>query len=547
MVRVCLIGCLFLVFGCGNAGTDGDAGIEDGGQLPDADICDSVVCECDTDGDCGAHEVCDATSGPGRVCICAPAYEDNGSGCAFAGAPLAPGFDDPAPWMTSGGAVLDPTADPPATGGDDPGEVTWSGGAICDGSRVLQTFTMPPYGRAEPLAFQVTYRGESETFEARPQLALNEHWVRLPRRFDFFTQSICLGEAGFGGDVEFRVDGHSGFCPAFDAADMLVVDRFEVVRAEDAELECPAPGFVLDGDFEGDGTAWIPIGDASVQDGIGQSGTRAARLQTTTLCVPAFMTGVASLPVSTSMPNQALRFFWNGTTGRVLQVQAADGFVADLTASGEATVSTVCLPPHSQGLARAITFALPIINGPCSDADSRDFVVDTVEVVSEAECGDDPYLLDGDFELAVTGTVPGSWSFGGGGPRGTVGVVAGNAQSGDASLHFTAQQTCAFLSARATIVTPKPDPTGGPALKYFYRVDDNPETSLESRPGNGPLPEGAAGYVEETVCLDPVLATQPQELVFTMQRVGPCDVPFPEEEAFIDNVRVATDAACPSE
>ena len=545
MVRVCLIGCLVLVFGCGNAGTDGDAGIEDGGQLPDADICDSVVCECDTDGDCGAHEVCDATSGPGRVCICAPAYEDNGSGCAFAGAPLAPGFDDPAPWMISGGAILDPTA----TGGDDPGEVRWSGGAICDGSGVLQTFTMPPYGRAEPLAFEITYRNNRESSDARPQLALNERWVRLPRRFDFFTQSICLGEAGFGGDVEFRVDGHSGFCPAFDEADMLVVDRFEVVRADDAELECPAPGFVLDGDFEGDGTAWNPIGDASVQDGVGQNGTRAARLQTATLCSAAFMTGMASLPQSTSTPSQALRFFWKGTTGRILQVQAADGFVADLTASDQATVSTVCLPPHSHGLVRAITFALPITTGSCGEPDLRDFVVDTVEVVSEPECGDDPHLLDGDFELAVTGTVPGSWSFGGAGTRGTVGVVTGNAQNGDASLHFTAQQRCAFLTARATIVVPKPDATGGPTLKYFYQVGDNPETSVTSRPGNGPLPEPTAGYVEETVCLDPALATQPQELVFTMQSSGgPCGDPFlPEEEAFIDNVRVTTDAACPSE
>jgi len=547
-MRVCLIGCLFLVFGCGNdAGAGGDAGIDDGGQLPDADICDSVECECDTDDDCGAHEVCDTSSGPGRVCVCAPAYEDDGSGCQFAGAPLAPGFDDPAPWTTTGGAVLDATA----TGGDDPGEVTWSGDAICDGSRVLQTFAMPPYGRAEPLAFQVTYRGDSESFEARPQLAFNERWVRLPRRSEFFTQSFCLGEAGFGGDVEFRVDGHSGFCPTFAEVDELVVDRFEVVRAEDAEFECPAPGFVLDGDFEGDGTAWSPIGDASVQDGVGQNGTRAARLQTATLCSAAFMTGVASLPVSASMPNQALRFFWTGTAGRVLQVQAADAFVAELTASGEATVSTVCLPPHSRGLARAVTFALPITTGSdgssCGDPDLRDFVVDTVEIVSEAACGDEPYLLDGDFELAVTGTVPGSWSFGGGGPRGSVGVVTGNAQNGDASLHFTAQQTCAFLSARATIVVPKPDATGGPALKYFYQVDDNPETSLESRPGNGPLPKGTAGFVEETVCLDPVLATQPQELVFTMQRIGPCDITFPEEEAFIDNVRVATDATCPSE
>lgn len=549
MTRVCLIGCVFLVIGCGDgASTDEDAGIDDSGiddagPVLDAGICDTFECECEEDDDCAEHEVCDSSSGPGRVCACAPAYEDNGSGCEFAGAPLAPGFDDPAPWTTSGGAVLDGTA----IGSDDAGEVRWSGDAICDSSGVSQTFTMPTYGRAEPLAFQITYRGDSESNEARPQVGINERWTRFPRRDSFFTQTSCLGEAGFGGDVEFRVDGHSVFCPNSDVSDELVVDRFELVRAEDVELDCPEPGFVLDGDFEGDGTAWTLLGDASVQDDIGQNGTRAARLQTATLCSIAAMTGVASLPLPATMASQALRFYWSGTPGRALQVLAADAFVSELTASGEATISTLCLPPHAAGLAREITFALPITGGMCANPDVRDFVVDAVEVVSEAKCGDDPFILDGDFELAVTGTVPGSWRFSGGDTRGTVGVVTGSAQSGDASLRFTAHEQCVFLSARATIVVPKPDATGGPALKYFYQADDNPETTLESQPGNGPLPEGGAGFVEETVCLNPALATQPQEVSFRMQRSGPCGTTFPEEEAFIDNVRVTTDPACPSE
>ncbi|MBW2629389.1 MAG: hypothetical protein JRE45_17475 [Deltaproteobacteria bacterium] len=96
------------------------------------------------------------------------------------------------------------------------------------------------------------------------------------------------------------------------------------------------------------------------------------------------------------------------------------------------------------------------------------------------------------------------------------------------------------------MVVPKPDATGGPAVKYFYQLDNNPGTTLESQPGNGPLPDVTAGFVEETVCLDPALATQPLELGFTMLRNGTCGTPS-EEEAFVDNVRVTTDAACPSE
>ena len=165
MTRICLIGGVLLVVGCGDGASTGedagiddagidDAGIDDAGPVLDAGICDTFGCECDEDDDCAEHEVCDSSSGPGRVCACAPAYEDNGSGCEFAGAPLAPGFDDPAPWTTSGGAVLDATA----IGSDDAGEVRWSGDAICDSSGVSQTFSMPTYGRAEPLAFQERFR-----------------------------------------------------------------------------------------------------------------------------------------------------------------------------------------------------------------------------------------------------------------------------------------------------------------------------------------------------------------------------------------------------
>jgi len=542
MTRACLMGSMFLLIGCGNStAVEGDGGIDDAGAMPDADLCDTIECECNTDGDCGLHEVCESSPDLGRVCACAPAYQDLGGGCQFAGAPLAPGFDDTGPWATSGGAVVDPGA----AGSDDPGEAHWSGDAMCDSSRVSQTFAMPPLERAEPLAFAITYRGQNTVFEARPQVGINGYWARFPRRDAFFTQVSCLGEAGFGGEVRLWIDGNSSFCPSSDSSDQLIVDRFEIVRAEEAGLDCPMPGVVIDGDFEGEGTSWTPLGGASVQDGVGQGGTRAARLRTETLCSTAAMTGTLSLPLPSTMPSQAVRFYWSGTAGRSLQVLVADAFVAELSASGEGTVTSACLPPHTRGLARSITFSIPVTSGMCGDPDVRDFVIDSVEIVSEAKCGNDPFILDGDFELGVNGES--SWRLSGGGPRGTIGVVTGVAQNGSAALRFTAQEQCAFLSARATMVVPEPDENGGPALKYFYRAGNNPETSLESRPGNGPLSEGAAGFVEETVCLAPALATKPQELVFTMQRSGPCGVAFPEEQAFVDHVRLTTDAACPTE
>jgi len=522
----------------------GVGGMGGAGGTGGTDICDTLPCECDTDDDCGEHETCDS-SDAGRLCICVAAYEDTGSGCEFAGAPLAPGFDDAVPWTTSGGAVLDPGAD----GFDDPGVVTWvDENALCDGSSVSQTFTMPPYAAAEPLALELTYNGEEDFLffdEAEAMVAINEKWTRYPGNGAFSTTTTCLGESAFGGDVEFRVEGLTRSCPSNL---QLIVDRLEVVTAANAGLDCPDPGVVRDGDFDGDGTAWEMSGDATVEDGIGQNGSRAGRLQTQTLCSSASLEGLASWPLQSSVANPALRFFWSGTTGRVLDVSVGEFALASFTASGTTSTSTVCLPPSSQGLAQRVSLGIPFTGGSCAAPDVRDFIVDTLEVVSAPDCGDDPYLVDGDFELALTGTVSSGWLLLSNEPWGTVSIVTSDAQSGSASLQLASRQDCFGVSAQATFVVPKPDASGGPALKYYFRVGNNPETETSSTPGNGALPEGGAAFAEETVCLDPADATKPQTLSFTISPGGGlCADTFPEEQALIDNVRVTTDPACPSE
>jgi len=546
MVRFSFFLCCLFLIGCADVVANDGGGIEDAGT--DADICDTVTCECEIDQDCEAHEVCDATSQPGRICVCAPAYEDSGSGCVFAGAPLAPGFDDAAPWTTTGMAVLD--AD--GAGIDDPGEVTWLTGAVCDASSVRQTFTMPPYERAEPLAIEITHQGRGDFYQPRPSLALNEKWSRLPIQFTFATAQRCLGEAGFGGDVEFRIDGDSFGCPSSDGAEELIVDRLEVVRAQDIGLECPDPGGVRDGDFEGNGSAWTGLapadGFAGVEEGIGTGGSRAARLRTATLCSGPSITGVASWPLFSTVASPALRLVWSGTAGRVLRLVSDDFVFAELTATGATGTGVACLPQHMQGTAQELEFALPFTAGTCANPDVRDFVLDDVEIVSEPACGDDPFILDGDFETALSGTIASGWIFTSNEPRGTASVVGGGAQSGNASLLLAARQECTGASAQTTIVVPKPDATGGPALKYYYRVGNNPETTTSSLPGNGALPEGGLDFAEATVCLDPNQATKPLNILFRIDPGGgTCADTFPEEQARIDNVRVTTDAACPSE
>lgn len=551
MIRSWLVGCAMLVVGCGGGantgdgtgglggGTGGMGGVGTGG----VGGCETVTCECETDADCAEHETCDSSS-EGRICVCAAAYEDFGAGCEFTGAPLAPGFDDAEPWTTSGGAVLDAAAQ----GFDDPGVVTWVGEkSLCDASAVSQTFAMPPYSAAEPLVLELTFSGELDppVFDAADAMvAFNEKWTRFPATGSFKTARTCLGDAAFDGDVAFRVDGAVRRCPS---ALELSVDRLEVVRAEGGPLDCPVPGMVRDGNFDGDGSAWAMVGTATVEDGIGQGGSRAGRLRSQQHCETAKLTGLASWPLQRTLPNPALQFYWSGTNGRLLEVNVGNFELARFTASGTTEMSTVCLPPSSQGLAQNVAFRIPRTSETCDKPDVRDFTIDTVEVVSAPDCGENPYLVDGDFELALSGTVASGWATFFDPARGNASIGAGNAQNGNASLRLASRQRCGDVTARATFVVPKPDAVGGPALKYFYRVGTNPQTETSSRPGNGVLPEGNPDFVEETVCLNPALATKPQTLTFIIRPVGSiCTETFPEEEAFIDNVRVLTDAACSS-
>lgn len=566
MVRTLFLVCFTLVLslmtGCADVvgpeagGGTGGGGTGGNGAMGGIDICDTQVCECDIDADCNSREVCDSTTGPGRVCVCAPTYVNNGGGCVFGGALLAPELDDADPWTTTGNVVLDPFG----VDGLNPGQATWDNTAICDRDSVLsQSVVMPPYDRAEPFALDIVHVGSSGFGNPSPVLGINGRWISLDLNFPVESSLVCLGDAAYGGEVEFRVVGDTFTCPSPDAFDELLVDRLEVVRASDVGLECPAPGVVLDGDFEGNGSAWEGLapsdGFAGVQEGIGSDGSRAGRLQTATLCSEPTLDGLGSWPLPSTLESPALRFLWNGTSGRDLDVildsteLILDSMQAiSFTATGAAQTTTLCIAPAFLGLTTALRFGLPSTFGVCADPDVRDFVFDDLEVVSAPECGDDPYLVDGDFEGALDGSVSAGWSYVANEGEETVAVIGGDAQSGVAALELTIQQECGGPSARATAIVPEPDANGGPALKYFYRIESNPETETSSFPGNGVLPEGALDYAEETVCLDPEDAGRAILVSFSMSPgAGVCADTFPVERALFDNVRLTTDESCPSE
>lgn len=553
-MKRCFLTCIaMLVLGCGSQEATGSGGAADTGGtggVGGADMCATLTCECDVDEDCANHEVC-VSQVDGRFCLCAAAYVDTATGCEFGGAPLSPGFGDSTAWMVAGGSVLDPGA----PGDPNDGQVTWQAETVCTGS-VSQTFTMPPYARAEPLALQLTYLAtdnDDETSDPDVLVSVGGRWLVFRDSDGVRTESQCLGDAGFGGDVEFQIRPSHSRCPgAVTGSSRVVVERLEVVKATDVELDCGDPGTVTDGDFEGDGSSWGASFQegrsfAGVQDGIGANGSRAGTVQTQEQCQGPSLRGRASWPLSSSLESPALRVVSRGTVGREMTVrfgQPADR-VALLGTENE-TTTLVCIPPAQQGLSVDLFFLLNTVSGLCATPDARDFVFDSLEVISEIECGSDPYLIDGDFELGLSGTVSSGWNLSGS-RGGSATIIAGDAQSGNASLEMLALAACSSAFAGTTIVTPRPDANGGPAVKFFHRLNDNPASTTTVQPG-GVLPEGNADFVEYIQCLDPARAMQPLPISFSMRGPsGTCGTPSPNERAVFDNVRVTTDPACPTE
>jgi hypothetical protein len=466
---------------------------------PDANPCDTATCECDTDDECGAHEYCD-TSGPGRVCACVAGY--TGSPCAWGGAPADPGFQDGTAWSVTGGAAISPLS----SGSVDPGEMILNPTAQCNMGQASQIFEMPPYDKAEPFVAEVTYQilGGDPYENTSASVGFNRAWRDLPRATTGWrTERICLGEAAYGGPVDFRASTNvpSYLCGGTPTT-TIAVDHLAVKVAD--ENECPVPGTALNGDAEGD-YGWVftssQSSTAGFVDGAGSNGSRAARFNLRERCSGVSMTAMISVPTPESTPSPALEFWWTGRNGVNFSMSASGESAVTLAGTGTAQTARYCLPPRTHGSVTTLRFTVGGGSGLCSDILDYDLSVDDVRIVSDPSCGDATDLLDPGFESAPAPLLHASVSS----PAWQQVNNLSNAtlaRSGSGVLEFVQQTFCNNSSYTNWLYVPRPVADAGPAVKFWSNVPANAATTARySGPaGSANLPTGG-GWQLNTVCL----------------------------------------------
>ena len=193
--------------------------------------------------------------------------------------------------------------------------------AVCNGGMVSQTVEMPAREVAEPFVFEMRHRSEDVVFgiDVYADRALR---VVAPAGAEFVTQRFCLGEAAYGGSVEFRMGAseRDSKC-ASETRGLIEIDRFSILPAKPGE--CPEPGSALNGEANPEeGGWWLDdegvspingIATVALEPGVGREATGGARMYQdgggnlvsmgTQISVP--------LPSSESF-GPAFRFWWKG-------------------------------------------------------------------------------------------------------------------------------------------------------------------------------------------------------------------------------------------
>ncbi|NNC91220.1 MAG: hypothetical protein HKN80_01880 [Acidimicrobiia bacterium] len=459
-------------------------------------------------------------------------------------------------WSTTNDvrAVIDPNA----AGSIDTGVASLTPDGVCVFDSIFQTFTMPPRDRSEIFAVDVSYFTDSVNFSSIvPLVLIDGGWNTLPgERFDFTNNTFCLGERGYGGDVEFRIGSADDSTCEGTPTSSLRFDRFAVRRA--LAGECPDDvGETINGDMEANNGwtfAFSSGGTADYADNIGAGNSRGIRITRSTTASSASATSRISLPMDTSVPSSAIEFFSAGTASGVFEVRLGGQPVSRMTPTG---VRRVCVPEWAKGTVQDITFALTLVmssGAPINRSETID--LDAVSVVSDAGCGADATLYDNDFETFFDspGLAPG-WAVTIGGVNGTEAPATilndpSSAHSGNGSLRLTATNVCNRATARRDIFVPESNGAAGPAITAFVNIPSAPigEGGLRFFAQSGETvnaPEGV-GYQQVIMCIPPKYIGRRLTIeAFADGGGGGCS-DIAGEDTFIDDLEVTTDPTCPN-
>jgi hypothetical protein len=514
--------------------------------------------------DCGEHQVCDE-SGDTPTCKCAAAYTEQTDGaCTFAGAPADPGFMDPTKWMPVG---TGPMVDAAAPGSVQPGELVLDHTALCNFSSMKQTFTMPPFDRADPLKVTITTTVDDPTFNLNAvplQIAVGGQFVETTAvRGLYKTQSFCLGPAAFGGPIDISIGSPQlGFC-APNAQGSARVDELKIELAEPGE--CPRKSGVVNGSFQLS-TGWnfttSQSATGQILNNIGENNSFAAQLQQPNRCSEITANGTILVPSEKEIGHPALDIYWNGSSGARLIASIGGKPFGTLNANGQVKHSRLCLPKWSMGNINTISFlAQRVSNNNCT-ALGRSFILDNLTVVDEPACGTPQDITDPSFERIanMNGPMPG-WGLINAyvndveGGRAVVVNQSSNAKSGVGVLQAINTNECISVGeagAELAVIVPPASGSQGPAIKFAAKADAaNVESEtraiLQAVGAFTTVTENNA-YANYALCIPPALAGKLVSFRLSTGRTGggSCGVNY-GEVGFFDDIPVGTDPTCPAQ
>jgi hypothetical protein len=526
---------------------------------------------------CGDHEFCDGTP-QGGACTCAPGY--GGDPCEWVGVLKDPELTDPEIWFdTKNGATVLPLAE----GFDDQlGLASFQSSVTCSAGSVGQTVEMPSYELAEPLVASVRYRfqevngvvvGYGGVYRPVVDAVLYPGWS---------TERICLGDAAYGGNVRFEIAAAERTPRCFsEPAGIIEVDRFDVVPA--VEGECPEPGAVRDGNAEGDSGLWrfwVELNGegesgADFAPGQGEEGSRGARIQRSSGSMKhARMATEISVPLQTTLPSPALRFWHRASSGSVHKAQlgAVPPFQSTIdpldtiVGDGTARTFTYCLPPHTHGGAFELSFTTRGASG-----DGTELVVDNVEITSDSRCGTSSEVFDPSLDSAPNRWPGADIVYSSDSSRSESAIRVTNDSpralpSGSGVLELSYADNKTDMTAHTWVRVPAPTADAGPILRFqanvpaepgvdlfwaFGRGVDRPDCEGEpfcpSTPLSNTILAGGGWRDVPGVCLPPEWAGRwfRVRLALRPSEEQPLELYDPPRSILFDNFEVDTDPQCP--
>ncbi|MDH3655136.1 MAG: hypothetical protein OEN21_12765 [Myxococcales bacterium] len=550
---IACIAALALCSGCGDSGACTEGFVEVGGQ-----------CVCGLQ--CGAHEECVLSDG-GPECACTTGYA--GTPCEWTGTPESPGFSDPDAWPgRTNGAAIEPLSEVGPTG---IGIASFRESVVCNAGAVSQVVEMPDYDLADPFVVVMTYRTTGIDIlgsgAGGVAVGYNRAFAHAPSTNGAWWEArFCLGEAAYNGEVKFQVaaaERNAGCSPGDGAT--IEVDRFEVLVADAGE--CPAPGFVLNGDANVDGGGWFfgePLfspgfAEGRLQDGVGEGGSSGAVLYKEAGSGKRVTLGTRlSVPEASALPSPTLSFWWSAPADQQFLAEignftraglAVANQLDQLIADGEPHRYTYCLPPWTQGNTIDLFFRQLVPNGfDRFFEEESTFVVDSVELGSDDACGTSTDLLDPSFDSS-----PFRWPHSGPGwPGNTVRAIDAPelARNGDGVLamrYGTANSMITGFGARIWI--PPSDGSEGPQLIFHSNVPADPGARVSWVLGlagfatDELLPGG--GWRRTEVCLPPEWSERWFRFGVQVGDFFDEVVEFDaQRQVLLDDFEVRTDPAC---